>query len=212
MDKVEILLKNYEMLSKKPIKNANALKKLILQLFETNSKLAIQCWENLLLSNESDLKKYYKKTEFDYDSIGSFFVEDLEGDVVERESFKYSVLDFAKAKNLLNILYSLCPISSYSRVYYAIAYLIRNNNLQEADNILTAIYKNTTFNDYSSLWENIVDRFKYCDLDNYCGGGVYDDELKKQPKEIQNFCMSWVERINDDEQRAGAMTFILDIF
>ena len=213
MDKVEVLLKNYEILSKKPMKNASALKKIILQMLETNPKLAIQCWENILLSNESELKQYYKKTKFDYDTFGYMFVKDFEKDLVNKERFKYAVLDFAKAKNLLSIIYSLCPISEYSDVYYAIAYLIRNNYLQEADNILSAIYKNVIFNNYSTLWEEITNRFNYCDLDNYCGGGSVDHELiKKQPEEIQNFCMSWIERIRDEEERAGAMTFVLEMF
>lgn len=211
MDKEDILLKNYSILSKNPINNADALEALILQLSEVTPELAIRCWSDLLNNNIKLLESDFYKEEFPYDSFGYRMVNSFELHIIGKESFKHALHYFAKDKNLLEILYSKSPISNYTHINYAIAYLIRNNRLSEADAILAAIYKNKTYKGYSNLWKKIIDRFPFIDLDNYCGGGAYDESNYKQSTEIQEFCLSWGERIKDDEQQAGAMTHIMRI-
>ena len=45
MNKEDVLLKSYAMLSKDPEKNEDALKSALQQLIEINPKLGIKCWE-----------------------------------------------------------------------------------------------------------------------------------------------------------------------
>jgi len=212
MNKEDILLKNYGILAKNPTINADALEALILQLCEIAPELAIRCWSDLLKNNIKELEGYFYSEEYPYDNLGYKIVRDFETNLVGEDYFKYALSYFSKNKQLLEIFYSKSPISDYADVYYAIAYLIRNEKLNEANTILTAIYKNKTYANYSSLWKNIVNRFRYSDIDNYCGGGLVSDSNYKQSKEVQDFCLSWVERIIDEEQQAGAMTHIMRIF
>ena len=51
MDKEELLLKNYAILSKNPVRNQDALKSAIKQLLESNPKLGMRCWEECIQSN-----------------------------------------------------------------------------------------------------------------------------------------------------------------
>lgn len=212
MNKEDILLKNYNILARNPAKNADAIEALILQLCDVTPELAIRCWSDLLKNNIELLENEFYKEEYSYDTLGYKIVTEFELHIIREESFKYSLSYFAKDKQLLEILYSKSPISDYTSVKYAIAYLIRNNRLNEANSILTAVYKNKTYANYSDLWKDIIERFRYTDLDNYYGGGCVSDSNYKQSKDIQEFCLSWVERIQDEEQQAGAMTHIMRIF
>ena len=74
---------------------------------------------------------------------------------------------------------------------------------------MSAIYKNKTFTEYSELWDGIIDKFEYGD--NY-HPGIYIPESLKQPNHIRDFCMGWIDRIKDEEERAGAMTFAMKMF
>ena len=212
MNKEDVLLKNYSVLSKNPRKNAKSIQSLIGQLCELNPKLAMRCWQDILQENIDEiLDDIDSDGSFQYDSLGYRLVDDFADDLINEGFFKYAVEDFAKSRQLLEILYSRCPISEYTRVYYPIAYAIRNHKLSAADAILSAIYKNNTFHGYADLWKDIIDRFRYTDLDNYCGGGWVDDDNYKQPADVQEFCMNWAERIPDDEEQAAAITFVLRI-
>lgn len=210
MDKEDLLLKNYSVLSRSPKKNASAIRSLIGQLCETNPGLAMRCWQDIMQENVDEILDGVESDgSFEYDSLGYRLVKGFVDELVREDFFKNAVDDFAKSKQLLEIVYSRCPIPEYNRAYYPIAYAIRNNKLSAADAILSAIYKNKTFRGHAKLWENIIDRFRFTDLDNYCGGGLVDDDNIKQPGDIQEFCMSWVERIPDDEEQAAAITFVL---
>lgn len=211
MNKEDILLKNYSILAKNPMKNYEAIKSIISQLCEENPKLAIRCWLDILQSNIQELEIYFNKIEIDYNSFADKFVRDLENDLLSDGRFKYAVDEYAKNKQLLEIIYTQLPIYEYTSAYYAISFLIRNKKLQLANNILTAIYKNKMFNNYSKLWKNIIGRFEYYP-DNYDGGGFVSDDNYKQGKKVQEFCMSWAERIVDEEEQAGAITHIMRIF
>lgn len=212
MNKEDILLNSYSVLSKNTKKNADALKSTILQLCQENSKLGLRCWLDLLKLNLNELQKGFGKEEFEYDNVGRSIVNEYEQSIVGNTSFMYSLHQFSESDELLEILYSKAPIDKYNpSIHYAIAFLIRNNRLQEADPILSAIYKNKAYRNYSDLWMNIVDRFQYDGLDNYCGGGFVDEKNYKQDSNIQNFCLRWVERITDDEDKAGAMAHIMRI-
>lgn len=212
MNKEDILLKNYSILIKNPIKNAKAIRSIITQFCSDNPKLTIRCWVDILQNNINKIKKSIDGNEFEYNTFGYEFITKLERDLLEEEDFKHSVDEFAKNKQLLEILYTKFPIYEHSSVYYPIAFLIRNHKLQEANSILTAIYKNKTFNSYSILWDSIIGRFRYSDLDNYSSGGVVSDSNYKQDNEVQDFCMNWAERIADEEEQAGAITYIMRIF
>ncbi|MDO4468060.1 MAG: hypothetical protein Q4C49_13850 [Bacillota bacterium] len=212
MNKEDILLKNYSILIKNPMKNAEAIKSIITQFCNDNPKLAFRCWIDLLQNNIEEIKRSVDGNEFQYGTFGYKFVQDLESDLLDNDGFKYAVEEFAKNKQLLEILYTKFPIYEFASVYYAISFLIRNHKLQEASTILTAIYKNKTFNSYSELWHKIIGRFKYSNLDNYSDGGIFSDSNYKQDGEIQEFCMSWAERIVDEEEQAGAITHIMRIF
>lgn len=212
MNKEDVLLKNYSILSKKAVKNAEPIKSIISQLCQDNPKLGMRCWLDMLQNNIEVIEKSINSEEFEYGSFGYVFITDLESDLVNKDFFKGAIGEFAKNKQLLEILYSKFPICDYCAVYYAIAYLIRNNRLQEANTILSSVYKNKSFKKYADLWQKIIDRFQYTDLDNYSGGGFYSESNYKQTNEIQEFCMSWAERIADEEEQAGAITHIMRIF
>ena len=211
MNKEDILLKNYSILIKNPMKNAEAIKSIIAQLCEENPKLAIRCWLDILQSNIYELERYFNKPEIDYDSFAGEFVRDLENDLLSDHRFEGAVDEYAKNKQLLEIIYTQLPIYEYASVDYVISFLIRNKKLQLANNILTAIYKNKNFTNYAGLWKDIIARFRYYP-DNYAGGGLVNDDNYKQGKKVQEFCMSWAERIVDEEEQAGAITHIMRIF
>lgn len=198
--------------NKKTNKNSEPIKSIITQLCTENPKLAIRCWLDLLQNNITEIENSVEGDEFEYDTFGYEFVKDLESSLLYEDGFKYAVEEFAKNKLLLEILYTKFPINEYSSVYYPISFLIRNHKLQEVNLILSAVYKNKTFKSYAKLWYDIVDRFQYSDLDYYSGGGIVSVSSYKQDSEIQEFCMSWAERILDAEEQAGAITHIMRMF
>jgi hypothetical protein len=209
MNKEDVLLKSYAMLSKDPEKNEDALKSALQQLIEINPKLGIKCWEECIKNNLSEIEEDFGKEEFEYGSIGEILIENFESEFCDQNSFVSALEEFSKNKFLLDVLYTKSPIGSYFSGVYAISYLIRNDRLQEANNILSAIYKNKTFTEYSELWDGIIDKFEYGD--NY-HPGIYIPESLKQPNHIRDFCMGWIDRIKDEEERAGAMTFAMKMF
>lgn len=209
MNKEELLLKNFAILSKNPQKNADALQSTLQQLIEINPKLGIRCWEECIKNNLSDIEPEYAKAEFSYKSIGRILIRDFESSICNKNYFVSALDEFAKNKFLLDVLYTKSPLSSYFSGQYAISYLIRKDRLQEADNILAAIYKNKTFSEYSKLWDRIIKMFEYGDAYN---PSVYSVHSQKQPEHIRNFCMGWIERIKDEEEQAGAMTFAMKMF
>lgn len=186
MNKEDVLLKSYSMLAKDPKKNADSLKSAIQQLIEINPKLGIRCWTDCIKNNLPEIEANFGKKEFEYRNAGRILVRDFEGDFCENRNFVPALEEFSRDKFLLEVLYAKSPISSYFSGTYALSYLIRKNRLQEADNILSAIYKNKTFNEYSELWKRIIDRFEYGDAYN---PGVYTVKSKKQPENIRDFCM-----------------------
>lgn len=210
MDKEELLLKNYAILSKNPGRNQDALKSAIKQLLESNPKLGMRCWEECIQSNLSKIKPDFGKTEFEYDSVGYVLIYDYESDFCSKDFFEHALEIYAKNKALLDIIYTKSPISTYFGAPYAISYLIRKDRLQEADNILSAICKNKLFSEYSHLWGEITEKFKYGDT--YSPGGLYLSKPLTQPEHIRDFCMRWIERIKDEEEQAGAMTFAMRMF
>lgn len=211
-NKEDILLKNYSILIKNPLKNAESLKATIIQLCQENSKLGLECWLKILRSNIEELENEINKGEYNYYGFGGQFVNNLESDLIREDFFKNAIENFVRNRQLLEILYEKSPISDYCSIHYPIAYLIRNHRLQETNIILSYIYKNKTFNNFAKMWKNIIEEFQYNDLDHYNGGGWVSDSNYKQDTEIQDFCMSWVERIQDDEEQAGALTHIMRIF
>ena len=212
INKEDLLLKNYSILSKNPVKNHESIQSIFIQLCEVSPRLAIRCWIELLQANMDVIKQDTKEKDYEYNSFSYHYIYETEKKLLDEQIFRNAVGEFANNKLLLDIIYSNAFISEFANAYYAIAYLIRNHRLQEANNILTAIYKNKRFNYYADLWQNIVKRFHYTDLDNYSGGGLVSDSNYKQDTEIQNFCMIWVNRIVDEEEQAGALTHILRIF
>lgn len=212
MNKEEILLKNYSILIKDPKKNADHIRSIICQLCPINPKLAIRCWRDIIFLDVDKLLSDIEGDEYKYKSLGYIYVTDFESGLLRQENFKFVLDEFSKDKQLLEVLYTRSPIASYFRAYMAIGHLIRNNKLTEANNILSAIYKNKTFKQYGELWDDIIDRFHYSDLDNYSGGGFVSDSNFKKEAKIQEFCMSWAERILNEEEKAIAVTHIMRIF
>lgn len=212
MNKEDILLKSYSVLAKDPKKNSSALKSAIQQLIEINPKIGIKCWEECIRNNLSEIETDFGKKEFSNENVGRILVWWFERVFCSESSFAPVLKDFSKNNFLLEVLYTKSPIATFD-IYgfsgpYVISYLIRKNRLQEANNVLSAIYKNKTFTEYSELWDRIIDKFRY--------GNNYAQECwpaaEKLPDNTRNFCMGWIERIKDEEEQAGAMTFAMQMF
>lgn len=182
--KQDILLKNFAILSKNPLKNSDALQATISRLCEVNPAIAIRCWHDLIQDNLDDILSGVSDGEFEYGSLGYSLIHDFDSNVIGEDCFRDAVAEFASDKKLLEMVLTLCPISEYTRIYYPIGYLMRHRNLRRADAVLAAIYKNKTFNAYSNLWKEIVDTFHYSGEDHYSGGGIVSDYNYKQPKEV----------------------------
>lgn len=209
MNKEDVLLKSYSMLAKDPKKNADALESAVQQLIAMNPKLGIRCWEECIKNNFNEIEVDFGKSEFAYKSTGRILIKDFESRFCEENNFAPAVGEFAKNKFLLEVLYTKSPIDNYFSGPYVISYLIRSERFQEADNILSAIYKNKVFNAYSNLWDKIIEKFRYEEVYH---PGVYSSILPEQSEDIQDFCMSWIERIKDEEEQAGAMTFAMQMY
>lgn len=209
MNKEELLMKNFELLSKNPQKNHEALLAAIQQLIIINPKLGMRCWEECIKRNLASIETEFGKLEFGYDGIGRHIIGSFEYKLCRENYFESALEYFAKNKYLLEIIYTKSPVSSYFSGSYAISYLIRKERFQEADNILSAIYKNKTFTSFSEMWDSIIGSFVYGD--SYSPGGYLVIPLT-QPEHIRDFCMGWIDRIKDEEEQAGAMTFALKMF
>ena len=208
MDKLDILIKNYEILKSNPIKNGNALLSAVSQIIEINPQIGIRCWEEVIREHISEISPDFGKDHFMMDTVGYVLVDSFEESICEKRYFVNALDSFARDKYLLEVLYSKSPISQFFSGQYAISYLIRHHRLSEAENILSAIYKNKGFRYFANMWGNIIKYFEYGD--EYNPGGYLAVDIK-QPPEIQEFCFSWIERIPDEEEKAGAKTFALQI-
>lgn len=211
MEKEDVLLKNFSILSKNPLKHKEALWDLIAQMVEINPNVAIKCWEELIKNHLEELRKDFYLEEYDSD-IDDVLVQEMDYRILKKEEFKNAIPFFIKSKFLLDIIFSKLPINEYTSVHYPISYSIKNNDLKSADILLSYIYKNKKFNNYSKLWRKIIEEFKYSDLEHYSGGGIISDLNYKKPEHIQNFCVSWIQRITDEEEQAGAMTHVMRLF
>ena len=212
MNKEDILLNSYSILIKDPKKNADHIRSIISQFCVINPKMAIRCWLDILNDNRQEIEKSeIKDNEYKYGSYGYALINSYESELEGESFFADALGEFCKNKQLLELVYTKYPLKDYLGARYAISYLIKNNRLQEANAILAAIYKNRTFKAYGSLWESIIHRFQYYELDNYSDSGWTKSDIKKGP-EIQEFCMSWAERILDKEEKAIAVTHIMRIF
>lgn len=209
MNKEDMLLKNFSIMSKNPVKNCDALKSLLQQLLDVNPQLTIRCWETCIRDNADKIEADYRKGNIHNDDSYVFrLINWFENDLVDNRKFGNVVDDFAKNKFLLDMLYTKYRIADYFSAPYAISYLIRKNRWQEADNILSAIYKNKTFCAYSTMWSKIIRNFAQ---GNEYGTYTSSDNLE-QPKRIREYCIGWIERIKDEEEQAGSMTFAMLMF
>ena len=223
MNKIDILLNNFSILAKNPYKNAEGLTTTIKQIFEINFKVGINCWQNLLEANEDRLfsvpEDYTYIDDYGHEMLhcssrplGDDIIHDIEYELLSNDSFPKALEFFANNSRLLEIVYSNYPISTFFGVYYALAYLIKHGRFNEANNVLTAIYRNKTFNRFNELWRKIIEELRYTDSDHYNSGGwVDDDNLKKSPQ-ASEFCYNWVERIPNEEDHAAALSEILRMF
>ena len=209
MDKEEILLKNYAILSKNVAKNKNALQSAITQLMEVNPESGLEVWERTIRENESAIREDAVGDEFEYDSVGYFLVTELENDLLKMESFGLVAEKFADNDFLMDVLFAKSPVDEYSGADYVLSYLIKNNHLDTAEKMLSALYSNERFAFHSSLWEQIIDSFQYGDT--YCPSFSGDDDAGPSD-EVKDFCMSWIEKIGDEEQRAAAMVYMMKLF
>ena len=210
MNKEDILLKSYATLTKDPKKNKDALKSALQQLISINPKLGIRCWEECIKNNFAEIEADFGKKEFGYGTMGRILVRDFEIEFCSKNDFVSALEDFVRNRFLLDTLYAKAPIESYFGGTYAISYLIRKNRLQEADNVLSAIYKNKMFTAYSEMWKRIINRFEYGDF--YHPSCAYFAKSLKQSEDIRDFCLGWIERIKDEEEQAGAMIFAMQMF
>ncbi|MBR4225482.1 MAG: hypothetical protein IKR86_01605 [Candidatus Methanomethylophilaceae archaeon] len=209
MNKEEILLKNYAILSKNIIKNKGAVQSAITQLLEVNPEAGLDVWERSLRDNMTELSQEMGGDEFPFDGLGFFLVTTLENDLLKNESFGQVAERFADNDFLVDVLFRKSPVTEYSGAEYVVSYLIRNSKLDGAGKILSALYANEKFAFYSSLWEQIISGFQYGE--SYCPGFFFGEETE-QPEEVKDFCVSWIEKIEDEEQQAAAMTFAMKLY
>jgi hypothetical protein len=209
MNKEDMLLKNFSILSKDPEKCHDALCSALLQLLKINPGLAIRCWETCIRENISKFETDFEKKKFSSGNGGYWLTQHLEYELCKSNCFVAAIKEFAGNKFLLDVLYTKSPIESYVQAPLVISYLIRKNRLQEADNILSAIYKNKIFSAYAHLWDEIIKDFRYGSDYTSC---LVDSRLMKQPKNIRDYCIGWIERIKDEEEQAGAMTFAMQMY
>ena len=131
MNKEDVLLKNYSILIKNPMKNCEPIKSIVTQFCSENPKLAMRCWLDLLQNNISEIERSVDSDEFEYGSFGYEFIRMLERDLLDNDGFKNALEEFAKSKQLLEIIYTKFPIYEYSSVNYPISFLIKNHRLQD---------------------------------------------------------------------------------
>lgn len=214
-NKRTILLDNYNILREDPMSYPEEIKAIILQLCEEDPEAAIKCWSDILRDNIEILKSDIAEADedgFSYKTFGYHYVNKFEYDIVQKQVFRFAADAFARDKFLLSVLYEYCPVNKdYLSVQYPISYLIRKETLDGAANILDALYKSRSFAKYAKLWRDIIEEFQYMDEDHYSGGGWTEHEYK-QNSAVQGFCMSWVERISNQKEKAGAMSYVMKIF
>lgn len=210
MNREDVLVNNCALLSKDMRKNDRALVDAYAQLFDINPQLGLKLWEEAIRENMSDIAVDFGQAEFSYRNYaGKVLIKECEDRLVGRNHFQPVVEEFADNKYLLDILYARSPITKgIVGATYGISYLIRHNKLQKADNIISAIYKNATFEDYPKLWHCIINMLEYREYNP----GLYDTTPAIQPEHIQKFCMEWINKIEDVEARAGALVFAMNMY
>ena len=141
-------------------------------------------------------------------SLGWYIVWKIEEQACEGEWFGNAFLDFGKNKKLLNIIDTQLPVSFAFRAYYPVGYLLRCSHYKEAENVLTALYKNENFHYYSELWSKVT-----CDR-HFTGSHfpehAYDDKFILNKKMIE-FCFTWIERIPDEEEQAASVAYAMEL-
>ena len=199
--------KNLAILSRNITGNGEAVTSALGQLIEINPILGIRYWHDLISNNISEIKNSFGNNGFKYKSIEYYIIYKFESELLYERYFAYAASAYAKDKYLLDIIYTKSPIAEDFRAAYPISYLIKNELMNESDNILGAIYKNKIFSNYAELWKNITEQFA---MPAY--RATYFGQSLKQPDNISNYCIEWIERINNEEERAAALTYAMRLF
>ena len=105
VNKAEVLLKNYAILSKNVLKNKGALESAITQLTEINPEKGLEVWEKSVRDNLSAIMEDIDGSEFAFDGIGYFLITTLENGLLKIESFgrvaeKFACNDFPLGRPL----------------------------------------------------------------------------------------------------------------
>lgn len=200
MNKEELILKNCITLSKNARENEEALTTAMLQLFRTNPEQGIKCWEQLIRDHLSEIEVDFGKDAFSEGNIGKILVEDLEFYLCgDPNYFPDAIDDFANNAFLMDVIYSKSPLYPQFSGKSVISLLIESDGwLDDAEKMVSALYQNKTFHAYAELWKYLLDELGHDD----------ESHFKKQ----RDFCMAWIERIPDDEERAAAMTYVVNAF
>ena len=111
MNKEEVLLKNYAILSKNIMKNKGAVQSAITQLLEVNPEAGLDVWERSLRDNMSELSQEMDGDEFAFDGMGFFLVTTLENDLLKNESFGQVAERFADNDFLVDVLFRKSPVA-----------------------------------------------------------------------------------------------------
>lgn len=59
------------------------------------------------------------------------------------------------------------------------------------------------------MWEQVISSFQYGE--SYCPTFFVTEEAVL-PDAVKEFCVSWIEKIEDEEQQAAAMTYAMKLF
>ena len=209
MDKEQILLKSFDILSRDLLKNREAVESAIRQLMGINPEAGLAVWERSIRENLPAIEEEIEAGEFSFDGLGYFLVLSLEGDLLKDEGFGQVAERFANSDLLVDTLYARSPINDYPGAEYVVAYLIRVGKLDAAERILSALYGNERFVNYSQLWKHVVDGFEYGE--EYSPSFFISVEKQEPSEEVRDFCISWIEKIADEEQQAAAMVFAMTL-
>ena len=74
INKEDLLLKNYSILSKNPVKNHESIQSIFIQLCEVSPRLAIRCWIELLQANMDVIKQDTKEKDYEYNSFSYHYI------------------------------------------------------------------------------------------------------------------------------------------
>ena len=211
MDKEEMLLNRVNILSKDAYDYGEAIASALQQISELNPWLGLDLWERIIRENLNRISTDFDKEEIEYWSIGYYLVNIVEARMCSQNSFASVIENFANNSFLLEIVYSKMPISDdFFSGIKIISYLLRNERLKEADNILSAIYKNNCFKNYSKMWHYLVVGFKYGK--DFWSTDVVFNRVKHQPDYIKEHCYDWIKKIPDENESAELLKFAMSMF